>query len=404
MRLAAARTSSKSGIRVTAKYLLSVPRDPSHHTRVSVHETLPPGCEPACHGCRHRHLAHAASLAQKAGYLTRVLAPWSNRLQPVRAVAEADRLGYRDRVTLNAAWDSVAGWRIGLMRRDELIAIPTCPVHSGRVNACMSLLRTTLPPAAQLPLAYVHVAGAQATLIVKAHRFTDADLDGLRVGLPATGLEGCWVHCHPSAGRKLFARSGWHHVWGRPVSFDDAGLEYGPTAFRQLLPSLHAAAMDAAATHLGARPGVAVLDLYCGIGATLRRWTGDGAAALGVELAGGAVSAAQRNAPAARVLRGTCVQRLPQINEWWAERGNAVARGMYVNPPRSGLETEITAAVIESWRPRRIAYLSCSAGTLARDLALLVDAGYRVDALLPFDFFPLTHHVECLALLTRASA
>ena len=290
------------------------------------------------------------------------------------------------------------------MRRDELIAIPTCPVHSARVNAFMALLRTTLPTAAQFPLAYVHVAGAQATLIVKAHRFTGADVDELLLGLPATGLEGCWVHCHPSAGRKLFARSGWHHIWGRPLSFDEDGLAHGPMAFRQLLPSLHATAMDEAATHLGARPGVAVLDLYCGIGATLRRWTGHGAEALGIELSGGAVSAAQRNAPVASVLRGTCVQRLPQINTWWAERGSAVERVVYVNPPRSGLEVEITAAMIESWRPRRIAYLSCSAGTLARDLALLVQAGYWVEALLPFDFFPLTHHVECLALLTRADA
>ena len=49
-------------------------------------------------------------------------------------------------------------------------------------------------------------------------------------------------------------------------------------------------------------------------------------------------------------------------------------------------------------RPVRMAYLSCSAGTLARDLDLLGTAGYRIDAILPFDFFPQTHHVETLAL------
>ncbi len=50
----------------------------------------------------------------------------------------------------------------------------------------------------------------------------------------------------------------------------------------------------------------------------------------------------------------------------------------------------------------RIAYLSCSAGTLARDLHLLEIAGYRIDAILPFDFFPQTHHVETLALVGLA--
>jgi hypothetical protein len=52
-------------------------------------------------------------------------------------------------------------------------------------------------------------------------------------------------------------------------------------------------------------------------------------------------------------------------------------------------------------RPQRIAYLTCSAGTLARDLCRLVDAGYAVTAIHPYDFFPLTHHVEALALLER---
>ena len=320
----------------------------------------------------------------------------------MHAVTAERRLGYRDRVTLNARWDTIAGWRFGLMRRDELIPIPTCPVHSRRVNEFMALLRATLPPFERLPLAFAHVAGAQATLIVKSHRFTPSDLDALRAGLPSTGLEGCWVHCHPAAGKKLFARSGWHPIWGRETSIDEGGLQHGPTAFRQLMPELHAASMQAALEHLRPRAGVAVLDLYCGIGATLRSWTLHGADALGIELAGGAVQAAQHNAPLATVLRGTCVQRLPQILEWWA--AHAGERVIYVNPPRSGLENDLGRALVDQLRPDRIAYLSCSAGTLARDLARLVHAGYSVDRLAPFDFFPLTHHVECLALLTRHAA
>ena len=71
----------------------------------------------------------------------------------------------------------------------------------------------------------------------------------------------------------------------------------------------------------------------------------------------------------------------------------------YVNPPRSGLEAEVTQALAGELRPVRIAYLSCSAGTLARDLAMLESAGYGVTHILPYDFFPLTHHVEALALL-----
>ncbi len=340
-----------------------------------------------------------ASVAQKQAYLQRVLQCWGHVLQPARSAGAGHRYGYRDRVTLNARWDAAAGWRFGMMRRDELIPIHDCPVHSARVNRLVALLRTTLPPHAKLPLAYLHVAGGQATLIVKARSFDSTDLDALRAGLPATGIEGLWVHCHAAAGRKLFARSGWHLDWGAPTSLDAAGLVHGPAAFQQLLPDLHAQAVALASDHLEPAPGVAVLDLYCGIGSTLRRWLSAGASGLGVELAGGAVDCARSNAPGAVVLRGTCAQRLPQVREWWHD-GKHRRRVCYVNPPRSGLEPPLLEALARDLRPDRLAYLSCSAGTLARDLAGFEAAGYEVRSLVPFDFFPGTHHVECLALLT----
>ena len=342
-------------------------------------------------------LGEVASLAQKSGYLARVLAPWSDRIAPIVGPASECRLGYRDRVTLTARWSPEEGWRFGLMRRDELIAIHDCPVHTARVRSLVHLLVRLLPAGDSLPLAYLHVCGAQATLIVKAQRTSIGTMQPLLDELAGSGLEALWLHHHPAAGRRLFARSGWQLVWGEPRSLDAHGLQHGPTAFAQALPDLHRQAMDTARQHLRPEPGRAVLDLYCGFGASLRVWTVAGSRALGVELSGEAVELAAVNAPRATVLRGTCAQRLPQVRSWWREQGGA---GMaYVNPPRSGLEAEVTRALARELRPTRLAYLSCSAGTLARDLAMLESAGYAVARIHPYDFFPLTHHVEALALL-----
>jgi tRNA/tmRNA/rRNA uracil-C5-methylase (TrmA/RlmC/RlmD family) len=342
-------------------------------------------------------------VAQKAAYLRRVLAPWVDRLETVRCAPVDQRAGYRDRVTLTAGFDAGVGWRFGMMRRDELIPIHDCPVHSPRVNRLVAVLRATLPSPALFALAYLHVAGGQATLVVKQRRFDPAVLDSLRAQLSDVGIDGLWVHCHPSAGRRLFARSGWHLAWGAATSCDPAGLVHGPAAFQQLLPALHADSLRQAAALLQPRPGVAVLDLYCGIGATLRLWTEAGAAALGIELAGGATDSAAVNAPAAYVLRGTCEQRLPQARAWWAGHDGS-RRVCYANPPRSGLEPGTLTALAGELRPDAIAYLSCSAGTLARDVNAFALAGYAVRSLIPYDFFPGTHHVECLALLDRPGA
>jgi hypothetical protein len=265
------------------------------------------------------------------------------------------------------------------------------------VRRLVALLAERLPPAGSLAVAYLHVCGAQATLIAKAREGEAAVLGAVVAGLPETGIEGLWLHLHPAAGRRLFSRSGWLHVWGEARSRDADGLTHGPTAFVQALPELHRATLAEARGYLRPGAGVAVLDLYSGLGASLREWRRAGSAALGVEISGEAVELAAVNAPGASILRGTCVQRLPQIRTWW--RAQDGARVAYVNPPRSGLETAVSEAIASELRPTRLAYLSCSAGTLARDLALLEEAGYRTVTVRPYDFFPLTHHVEALALV-----
>ncbi len=53
--------------------------------------------------------------------------------------------------------------------------------------------------------------------------------------------------------------------------------------------------------------------------------------------------------------------------------------------------------------PPRIVYVACDPASLARDLALFADRGYRLGALRAFDAFPMTHHMECVALLQRAA-
>jgi tRNA/tmRNA/rRNA uracil-C5-methylase (TrmA/RlmC/RlmD family) len=53
-------------------------------------------------------------------------------------------------------------------------------------------------------------------------------------------------------------------------------------------------------------------------------------------------------------------------------------------------------------RPRAVGYVSCDPATLARDVAVAREAGWRLAALRAFDAFPMTHHVECVAALNPA--
>ena len=71
-----------------------------------------------------------------------------------------------------------------------------------------------------------------------------------------------------------------------------------------------------------------------------------------------------------------------------------------LDPPRSGCQPQALASLIEM-APSRVAYISCDAETLGRDLKILCQGGYKLDEVVPLDMFPQTHHVECVALLSR---
>ena len=357
------------------------------------------GCNPSCRACSHRAFPYPDSLEQKLQWLRKTLRRWEDRIRPVEPASPSERYHYRRKVCLSAAWDGKE-WLIGIRSGDAVIPIHECPVHAGMVNSAIAVLRPVLPPPSQFPLAYFVQSGAIVTLVVKTKLLPGLSWlsRSIEAGLEKAGVAGLWLHLHPSAGNRVFLKHEWRLVWGKGESKDPDGLAYGPVSFQQQIPGLHGRSLDAAADFLAPSPDSVVTDLYCGSGRSLRRWVQIGAQTIGVELSGEAVAAAKENAPGATVLRGKCMERIPQIGQFLTEYGQNRERLLYVNPPRTGLEEQVTGWITGSYLPMRVAYLSCNPATLARDLELIERAGYRLDSMIPFDFFPFTRHVECLAL------
>jgi 23S rRNA (uracil1939-C5)-methyltransferase len=385
-------------------------------------------CPDRCPGCQHRDWSQAESEGQKWDWLRRQLSPWEDVLEPVRGVENSQRVHYRNKVCLHAQWDT-DHWRFGLrVRRQnaepfsdtEVIHIPKCPIHSVEIQKRVETLSQTLPPSESFPLVYLSLSGALLTFVVKASevdpqivRSLQEDYDWRRLG-----IEGVWLNLNPSAGHRVFSSRGWVLIWGASKASQDT-LIYGPDSFQQLIPDLHQDALREAQRFLlgpgldsahpaesaqrregvrPSRPDVAILDLYSGVGRSLQFWQQLGLPCIGVELSGDAFECLQLNLKEAVVLRGRVSERIPQL-ELWRRDHEQFEICAYVNPPRLGLEPEVTAWLAGDARPRRLAYLSCSAGTLRRDLMQLVQAGYHVQRILPYDFFPGTLHVETLVLM-----
>ncbi|RJL34235.1 class I SAM-dependent RNA methyltransferase [Bailinhaonella thermotolerans] len=174
-------------------------------------------------------------------------------------------------------------------------------------------------------------------------------------------------------------------------------FEVTGSGFWQVHPSAAGVFLDTVLALGRPGPGETVLDLYCGAGlftAGLAQAVGPSGLVVGIESDPTSARDARRNLrdlPQARIERGRVEQRQAMDH----------ADLVVVDPPRAGLGRAVVARIAEL-TPSRIVYVSCDPATLARDVAWLAGHGYRLDALRAFDAFPMTQHVECVALLTRA--
>jgi len=71
-----------------------------------------------------------------------------------------------------------------------------------------------------------------------------------------------------------------------------------------------------------------------------------------------------------------------------------------VDPPRAGLDKQVIDGIF-NLSPQMIAYVSCDPSTLARDTARLINAGYKLKEVTPFDLFPQTYHIESINIFEK---
>jgi 23S rRNA (uracil1939-C5)-methyltransferase len=142
-----------------------------------------------------------------------------------------------------------------------------------------------------------------------------------------------------------------------------------------------------------------VLDLYAGVGLF-----GVALAAMGrlevTAVEGDRASAADLRENA-RAYEPSLAAHAESVESFLAKQAGGAAT-VIVDPPRTGMSPDALASLVRL-RAERIVYVSCDAPTLARDARRFIDAGYTLQSLRAFDFFPNTPHVESLAVFTSSS-
>ena len=146
-----------------------------------------------------------------------------------------------------------------------------------------------------------------------------------------------------------------------------------------------------------------VLDLYCGVGTISMFLAQQARHVTGIEIVPQAIQDARKNA----ALNGIAnIEFVCSDAASYAKK--LCEQGMHpdvivVDPPRKGCDAEAIESMV-MMQPKRIVYVSCDPGTLARDLKLLKEKGYHTEIVQPVEMFPFTHHVETVVLLSHKKA
>jgi 23S rRNA (uracil1939-C5)-methyltransferase len=190
-------------------------------------------------------------------------------------------------------------------------------------------------------------------------------------------------------------------LWGNDVIYDAIGdirFAISARSFYQVNPVQTEVLYRQALQYAGLTGSEIVIDAYCGIGTISLFLARAARQVYGVELLPEAIDDARRNAELNGIRNvefaaGRAEDLLPQ----WQQQGIS-ADVIVVDPPRKGCDASLLETII-AMRPKRVVYVSCNPATLARDLRILEDGGFRTIEVQPVDMFPHTVHVECVALL-----
>ncbi len=204
---------------------------------------------------------------------------------------------------------------------------------------------------------------------------------------------------------------GRHGEWspGQPEAMTSHDVTVGSTThpfrvaadgFWQVHPEAPRVLVEAVLDLLDPAPGERALDLYAGVG-LFARFVGEatGARVVAVEADRTASQHARANLSALKNAAVECGSTDRVLRAGLDEPFDLVV----LDPPREGAKRAVVEQVVDR-RPRAVADVACDPAALGRDVAIFAEHGYELTAIRAFDLFPMTHHVECVALLERTSS
>ena len=182
----------------------------------------------------------------------------------------------------------------------------------------------------------------------------------------------------------------------------DLQFTLSPHSFFQVNPEQTTVLYDQALEYADLKGNETVIDAYCGTGTISLFLAHEAKHVIGIEIVEPAIINARENArhngyDNTEFIVADAAVEMPKLYKAGVRPDVIV-----FDPIRAGCKEEVLTSAA-GMEPKRIVYVSCNPATMARDIEILTHYGYELKEVQPVDMFPMTAHVEAVALLTRSS-
>ena len=380
-----------------------------------MNNTIPCPKDKLCGGCQYQHVPYPEQLARKQARLKRLLGRFGPVL-PIRGMD--DPTHYRCKVQAAFGVDGRGRVISGVYQSGShrIVAVDDCLLENQTADRVIVTIRRLLPEHGIAAFDERRGTGWLRHVLVRVGRFTgelmvvlvaaDARFPQKKhflAALLAECPEITTVVLNVNDRRTSLVLGERETVLSGKGYIEDALLGFrfriSPRSFYQVNPVQTEVLYRTALDYAELKGTERVLDAYCGtgtIGICASKMAGQVA---GVELNRDAVRDAIVNAKRNSVknIWFSCGDA-GEFLERTAAEGERVDT-VLMDPPRAGSDERFLSSLLRS-APRRVVYISCDPDTLARDLAILVRGGYRMDRARGVDMFPFTEHIETVCQLS----
>lgn len=371
-----------------------------------------------CGGCQVQHLSYDGQMDMKynqvRGVIDRIAKLPDVPVHPVLGMDEPWR--YRNKAQVPVG---LSGGRIVAgfykKRSHDIIDMTECLIQHEESDAIIQHVKDVCTANGVMPYDEQRHKGVlrhvmarigyqtgekMAVLITRTSELPNAKaiIDGIRAAVP--GITSIVQNVNPDKTNVIFGPTT-KTLYGEDVIYDTiGGVKFAISArsFYQVNPVQTEVLYNKALQYAGLTGEETVIDAYCGIGTISLFLAQKAKQVYGVEIVPQAIEDARQNADLNGITNayfeaGKAEEVIPN----WYKQG-IKPDVIVVDPPRKGCDEALLTTILKM-KPKKVVYVSCNPGTLARDLRILEDGGYRTREVQPVDMFPQTVHVEAVAVL-----